>query len=232
MGFFDAYPEFYNHRTISHANRLNNRYVAIIESNRDIIRGARILDIGAFDGRWSFAALKSGAAHSTLMEARAESAALSCMERYGIDSSRYRWVVGDVHETIRALPPKVVDVVFCLGFFYHTHSHFQVLSEIQRLAPSHLILDTEVWGPKRGKWAQETPAVLLRFEPTQHPATGYAPGRTSLVGVPTVGAVERMLDYFGYTYRYYDWHTAGIADWSHIEDYRKGTRVTLVAEPR
>ena len=42
-------------------NRMNERYEALFASNRDIFDGARVLDLASHDGRYSFAALKTGA---------------------------------------------------------------------------------------------------------------------------------------------------------------------------
>ena len=87
MGFFDGYPAFYqSSRTGSHPNRLNARYQALIESNRDIIEGGRILDIASHDGRWSFAALHAGAEHVVGIEARSGlvERATEAMDTYGI----------------------------------------------------------------------------------------------------------------------------------------------------
>jgi len=60
--FFDTYPQFYRtSNTAARPDRLNDRYRAIIDFNRGIIQGSTILDIASHDGRWSFAAIKSGA---------------------------------------------------------------------------------------------------------------------------------------------------------------------------
>src|SRR4051812_33123679 len=55
---------------IEQRNRLNERCEAFFASNRDIFDGARVLDLASHDGRYSFAALKTGAAHVTGVEVR------------------------------------------------------------------------------------------------------------------------------------------------------------------
>jgi hypothetical protein len=63
-GFIDEFPQFYStSQTGAVPNRLNQRYRACLEWNEPVIRGNRILDIASHDGRWSFAALKTGASH-------------------------------------------------------------------------------------------------------------------------------------------------------------------------
>ena len=39
---------------------MNERYEALIAINKDIFDGARVLDLASHDGRYSFAALKTG----------------------------------------------------------------------------------------------------------------------------------------------------------------------------
>src|SRR3954470_3000649 len=53
---------------VQQLNRMNERYEALFAGNRDIFKGARVLDLASHDGRYSFAALKTGAAHVTGVE--------------------------------------------------------------------------------------------------------------------------------------------------------------------
>ena len=69
--FFDAFPRFYETtQTHASAGRLNLRYEAIFTQNADVFKDARVLDIASHDGRWSLAALRSGAAEVVGIEAR------------------------------------------------------------------------------------------------------------------------------------------------------------------
>src|SRR5438046_1422930 len=69
--FFDQYPRFYEtSQTGNVAGRLNQRHHAIFTQNADIFPGARVLDIVSHDGRYSLAALKSGASHVLGIEGR------------------------------------------------------------------------------------------------------------------------------------------------------------------
>jgi hypothetical protein len=50
--FFDDYPAFYaSSRTAAFPARLGLRHRAIIERNRDVLAGARVLDLASHDGR-------------------------------------------------------------------------------------------------------------------------------------------------------------------------------------
>ena len=71
MGFFNVYSRFLEtSQTGASLNRLNRRHEAIFGSFPEIYVGARVLDIASHDGRWSFAALKAGAAHVIGVEPR------------------------------------------------------------------------------------------------------------------------------------------------------------------
>ena len=124
---------------------MNERYEALFASNRDIFDGARVLDLASHDGRYSFAALKTGAAHVTGVEVR-ESLIDKAQETfafYGQDPETYRFVCGDVFEVL-AREKFDVDVVLCLGYLYHTYRHTELMYRLHNLAPKHLIVDTMV----------------------------------------------------------------------------------------
>jgi len=96
-------PQRRRGRTVTQQlNRMNERYEALFASNRDILEGARVLDLASHDGRYSFAALKAGAAHVTGVEVR-ESLIDKAQETfafYGQDPGTYRFVCGDVFEVL------------------------------------------------------------------------------------------------------------------------------------
>jgi hypothetical protein len=53
--FFDQYQQFYETGITPNANRLRCRYDAIINTNVDILEGAKVLDVASHNGRWSAA---------------------------------------------------------------------------------------------------------------------------------------------------------------------------------
>jgi len=145
--FFDSFPEFYNSsNTVPFPNRLNNRYLALIESNKKIISNSSILDIASHDGRWSFAALKNGASNVIGIEAKENLVKNSRknMGLYQIPKEKYHFITGDIFNEIQKIQPKTIDVVFCFGIFYHIMNHMLLLSEIKKLQPKYLLLDTVV----------------------------------------------------------------------------------------
>ncbi len=233
MGFFDDYPAFYDEEggINSFPNRLNLRYRALIESNRRWIENRRILDIGCFDGRWAFAALKGGAKHVLGFDIipGAVKQALQRMDQYDVARERYHFRVGDIHSELRTLEPGQIDTVFCFGFFYHTLRHIELLEAIERLKPSCLIFDTTI--DTSGQ-----PVIRLHYEDVVAggPKSRVNPtvGDRILVGWPSRSAVIQLIEQFGFSCEVYDWFHQDIEDWSHMSDYQSRQRITLVALPR
>ena len=179
-GFFDDYPRFYEtSRTTPYRDRLNLRYEAIFAENRDVFAGARVLDIASHDGRWSLAALKTGASHVVGIEARPElvANAEATFEHYGIVRDQYRFVAGDIFEAVADVDMRF-DVVLCLGFLYHTLRYNELMSKISRLRPHHLIIDTEVI-PRTSPWCGSEPS---RGERGQRDRRSLFPWRHGPVG--------------------------------------------------
>jgi 2-polyprenyl-3-methyl-5-hydroxy-6-metoxy-1,4-benzoquinol methylase len=231
QGFFDAYPNFFETSTSGYRNRLNKRYRAIIGPNIEIIRDKSILDIASHDGRWSLAASKAGARHILGIEARQHliDHSFNNMRMYGVPDGKVDFLLGDVFKVINDLEPGRFDTVFCLGFFYHTLYHMELLNQIARLNPKHLILDTCVD-------VDPDPIVVLQYEGVAHETAGAVSDegdRTRLlVGHPTCKGLEMMLHSAGFSCRFIDWHRLGIKNWESIREYHEGQRVTVVGEKR
>ena len=214
-------------------NRMNERYEAIFASNRDIFDGARVLDLASHDGRYSFAALKTGAAHVTGVEARqslVDGAEEACAF-YGQDPTTYRFVRGDVFEVL-AREKFDVDVVLCLGFLYHTYRHTELMYRLHDLAPRHLIVDTMVTRATQPtlKVVRERDVEDIRSA-AQDP---YSVGRV-LVLKPSVPALHVLLQSYGFEIEStYDWQgrLAGRPPLPGVDGYATGGRVTVRCRPR
>ena len=232
MGFFDTYSRYARGGGISHTgaheNRLNERYRAFIDFNKDIIRNSAVLDLGSHDGRWSFAALKNGATKVIGVEGRNDLVKQSYnhMEYYLIPKEQFNFIQGDALEEIKKMEPNTIDVVFCLGFFYHVMYHMDLLYQVKRLKAKYLILDTSISG-------EEKPVIEIIPEDADLQQSGiktnYASSTQHLAGYPSKSAVELMLKNVGFQLKYYDWQNAGIKDWTQINDYRVNRRLSICA---
>jgi hypothetical protein len=233
--FFDEYPGFYaSSRTAASPARLGLRHHAIIESNRDILAGARVLDLASHDGRWSFAALKAGAAHVTGLEARGPLVdnANRLFARYGVPEESYRFVRGDLFRLL-AEQRFDADVVLCLGFVYHTLRYGELFHAIMAAGPRYCILDTRV---------EQSEEPIIRVLTNRTGAQGHAAsddvsvGALALAGYPSVPALELMLGV-------YDFELEEQFDWPGllaslprrlpaVRGYATGRRVTLRCRSR
>jgi hypothetical protein len=213
--------------------KLNERYEAIFASNRDIFGGARVLDLASHDGRYSFAALKTGASHVTGVEVRQSliDQALETFAFYGQDPQTYRFVCGDVFEVL-ASERFEVDVVLCLGFLYHTYRHTELMYRVHDLPVKHLIVDTMV--------VPGTRPILRVFRESdpQHIRSAaqdaYSVGQV-LVAWPSVPALQLLLAAYDFEIEsVYDWKSrlAGRPPTLGLQKYAKGVRVTIRCRSR
>ena len=219
--FFDEYSSFYETGTTGYKPRmLNERFHALIESNKEIIENATILDLANHDGRWSLAALKNGAKKVYGIEGKEENVenGIENMKRYGILDDRFNFVVGDIFNEIKKIPPNEIDVVFCFGIFYHISNHMDLLKEIKRLNPKYLILDTEITKSKY-------PIIRLRKEPYYTPDSDIS-FENFIAGRASQSALNMMLNALDFSVKYYDW-SKNIRSWKGIEIYSSKNSILL-----
>lgn len=205
--FFDQFPRFYRtSSTAPETARLNLRYEAIVGQNRDIFAGASVLDLASHDGRWSLAALATGARSVTGIEARPElvNGAAKNLSKYGYGPDRARFVTGDVHQVLTTQDFDA-DVVLCLGFLYHTLRYNELLAGIRRTNARYLIIDTfspYMMGPVPNV------NVITEYGDQEGAAAAdtYTHGPSVLVGRPNLAAIRTMLGAYGYRVeRLSDW---------------------------
>lgn len=228
-GFIDLHPRFLDTSTTAATRwRLNLRHEAIIADNKDVLEGARVLDIASHDARWTYAALRAGASHVTGAEGRPElvAHAVENLQHYGVEPDRYRFIVGDIFTTLDKERPQA-DVVLCLGFLYHTMRYDDVFHVMAQSNAEYLILDTQVEPSREAIMRVRTNGVE-----GQGSAFTDSPIRTGqvLVGRPSVRALRTMAWVYGYRLdRFSDW--SGILEdnppGKTVKVYRTGNRATL-----
>ena len=84
-------------------DRINKRYELIIEPHKENLKGAKILDFGSYDGRWTYAAIDAGVEHVTGIEINSDftDAAEANMQALGVSPDKYDYVVGDLLSVLR-----------------------------------------------------------------------------------------------------------------------------------
>jgi hypothetical protein len=229
-GFFAEYTEFLATEGVrKEANRLNCRFDVIFGRNRALFAGARVLDIGAHDGRWSMAALNFGARHVHGMEGDPlyVEEARKIFARRGIAASSYVFDAGYVPDALAPLERGRYDVILCLGFYYHTPDHVRVFEQLSRLGPKHVLLDTAV-----SRWPLKP---FVQFRPTSVAARGnavveHATSEHAVVGKPNFRFLKLLADTYGWQVSEINWKDGSIRDWTALESYRnRGRRTYLFA---
>ncbi len=204
--------------------RLRHRYQAIYAANRDLFRGARVLDLTSASGFWSLAALDAGAAQVTGVEASAPAieAAKNAFTEYGINSASYRFINSETPGALRKFDPKAFDVVQCHGFLEQSDPRF-VFQQLSRLRAKHVILDTRL---TQGKG----PIVRFRSR-TDDDGKANGPERyKSILAIPNHELIKFFCDYFQFGWRVIDWKASGITDWTGLNDYEHDRRRTYILE--
>jgi hypothetical protein len=193
------------------------------------LRDASVLDMASHDGRWSYAAIATGAASVVGVEARPElvSAAEGNLEHYGAPPERYEFVNADLFEYLAE--PNEFDLVLCLGFLYHTLRFGELLAGIRATGARHVVVDTRVL-PVEEKY------IRLNVDETDKQAHAaddpMGHERSVLVGTPSPRALTRMFDVYGFdVYRKVDWSSLG-GHRGGIASYLDGRRVTWTFERR
>jgi SAM-dependent methyltransferase len=216
--FFDTYSRFVDtSETGPWLDRLNARYLALIHANRELLAGARVLDLACHDGRFGFAALQNGAAHVVGIDVKDHllRTGQEHFASYGITPDRYTFLVGDMFDCLDRGAP--YDVVFCFGILYHITEQLELLTRIAELNPRHVIVDTNV--------SALDGAVIEIRSPLGggHPEPG-----SQLEGYPSKGALDAMFSMLGWTWDYFDWAASALTDHGHMQDYAQGRRVSAV----
>ena len=232
--FFNAYPRFFDtSETTATKGRLNLRYEAIFAENVDIFPGAKVLDIGSHDGRWSLAALACGAASVIGIEARPDLVEQSknTLAEYGFGADRCQFIAGDVFD-IFSQNNFDVDVVLCLGYLYHTLRFNELLHDIRKTNPRHVIIDTA-----SNLMTHPAPAVTVKREPAMRQSNAVADpftfGDLVLVGQPNMLAIDLMMRAYGFQVdRVSDWpgllrDNPDLVALNDVNDYARGKRTTV-----
>ena len=204
--------------------RMRQRHDVIFAKNRELFKGARVLDIASSSGFWSLAALRSGAVHVTGIDAKQAriEAAKQAFAEDGVASAAYQFIKTDISSSLRSLEPNAFDVVISHGFLEQSDPRF-FFHQINRLKAKSVILDTAI---VRGKG----PIVRMKLKSSDNQEPKAASRYDSILSIPNHELVTFFCDYFQYTCRLIDWKTMNITDWSGINDYEQDHRRTYVLE--
>ena len=228
MAFFDFVSDLDAYvDTPKAALRLNKRHAVLVAPHAREIAGARVLDLGAHDGRWAYAFAGAGAVHVVGIEGRAESAAGLAAYPDPDLRGRIEMRIGDIHaEVDRAVAAgEQYDVVAVFGVLYHIMDHMRLFTQLRRLQPKLIIVD--------GDFLQRPGAVIqLSRERTDKPmnALPQVAGQDEAVkGILSFRAMDVMADCLAFDLAWSDWEAledrSGVADYFRQKGARRGSCV-------
>jgi hypothetical protein len=212
--------------------RLRKRHALVVEPFRAELGEARVLDLGAHDGRWCYAFAAAGAREVMGVEPRAP--LIEGFARFPDDAARGRvtLVEGEAGPALEAFGEagERFDVVAVLGLFYHIMDHFRLLWLIRQLGPRLVIVDSDFS-------LARAPVIELVRERTDKPLNAVAQigGQARAVkGIPSFAAMEAMADALDYRVEWVD-PAPLAADAEGVRDYfraRKMRRAVCALRPR
>lgn len=199
-------------------SRLNARWLRVVQPLLPEIKNKKVLDLGAHDGRWAFAYAEAGAAHVTAVEARSELCDSSIVHSNPHMNKIVSFVNDDIFSFLNSAVAKKseYDVVALLGILYHIYDHYGLFVLISQLKPSLIIIDSEFIRTQNSisQILSENTSGILNAIPK------YRGQTTTLVGVLSDGAIEKIGENLGYQVT---WYTSNDLD-SDAPDYRRKTR--------
>jgi 2-polyprenyl-3-methyl-5-hydroxy-6-metoxy-1,4-benzoquinol methylase len=228
MGFFDFIADMEAYRDHNQpVARLNARQAMIVQPFADEIRGARVLDLAAHDGRWSYALAGAGAAQVVGVEARQELIDIFPSFPDADLRARVELRCNDLYDEIDSEARKGVtyDVVAVYGILYHLMDHFRLFQALRKLGPKLVIVDSEFMrrpGPMIQLVKERTDNVL-------NAAPQIEGQKVAVKGVPSFKAMEVMAEVLDYRIDWVDWEAVpegrrkGVMDYYRETDMRRGT---------
>ena len=204
MGFFDFLRLVARYASDDYGiGRLNQRHRKLIEPISAELAGARVLDLAAHDGRWSYAFAAAGARHVVGIEGRQHLIDRFAEFPQDEHAARVTLRCGDIFAGMEAdlAAGAAYDVIGVLGIFYHVMDHFRLLQLVTRFKPRLVLLDSE-FSLRPGQVIE-----LVREDPAKDlNALAQVEGQEkALIGIPSLSALEAMADVLGYQVTWVDW---------------------------
>lgn len=231
---FDFVDELPMYRDKKHSSkRLNIRHRFLIDPFKEQIEGARVLDLAAHDGRWSYALSAAGAKYVVGIEGRENLVSHFADYPDSDIKSRVDLRVGDIFDGVRDLnlTGQIFDVIALYGIFYHIMDHMHLLRECLKLKPQIIIIDSLF---------HQAPynMIMLIKEETSNDlnATPKSDGQEmDLTGVPSFTAMNTMAEVLNCDIVWMDWTVVPKCHRKYVGEYfqdGKKQRGTCALVPR
>lgn len=165
------------------SERLDERYKRIIKPHIKFIKDKTILDLGCYNGRWSYAALKNGAKYVIGVDGR---------NNIILKDDKFKFIQSDV---FNINIEEKIDTIFCLGLFYHIIDHFRFFEIMDSFNPETIILDTHLINT-------DEHIIRIRKEDNNYELNSLIP----LCGIASKGTLDYFCEYFDYNIKYIEWN--------------------------
>lgn len=212
------------------SKRLRWRGKVLIEKSSIAIKDKSVLDLRCQNGQFVYAALQAGAKYVEGIEKQhelVEIARENLATYYGgnAENNRYRINEGSLLRVLRTIKPNTFDTVFCFGIMNKLINNAGLMQQIARINPTYLMIDVNV---------SEASEPVMEFDAADNEDSGTkneedikTDGRN--VSLPSRSAIELILRTYKFKFEYIDWNKAGIVDWTGLEEYQNGQRVSIIA---
>jgi len=218
VGFFEfvAGLSYYADRRNA-AARLNQRHHFLIEAFQGEIADARVLDLAAHDGRWSYAFAAAGAREVVAIEARAEMIGRFADYPDPRLKARVEMRQGDIFEALaaEAAAGAHYDVVAVFGILYHVMDHFRLFQLLHPLTPRLIIVDSLFLGDA----GAVIRLVKERTDKVLNAAPQISGQRNAVKGIVSFRAMAMIAEVLGYSIEWSDWSQLAPPARTGVQDY-------------
>ncbi len=151
----------------------------------DGIKGAKVLDVGCWDGFYGFEFIKRGAASLKGIDLREEAVRRANLlkEYYQYPNCQFEAI--NIQD--KAFEKESFDISLLFGVLYHLSAPIDVLKTIGNITGSMVLLSTYASG-------ERDPILKLKREDPDKDSTGFQ----ELITTPSEAAVVEMLDFAGF----------------------------------
>jgi 2-polyprenyl-3-methyl-5-hydroxy-6-metoxy-1,4-benzoquinol methylase len=183
----------------------------------DRLDGLRVLDVGAWDGYWTFEALARGACEVVALDDLSDRLGFLsdaaprswdgfelCREALGLGAERCRRVDGNVYDVDEASLGRF-DVVLCFGVLYHLRHPLLALDRLAAVCDGDLLVESAIlddFSPYRGGLGHGYADGQMVMELYPGAQYGNNPGNW---WVPTLACLREMVSAAGFSDRCRAW---------------------------
>ncbi len=209
-----------------HLARQRQRHAFLIEPFLDDIKGAKVLDIAAHDGRWSYALAEAGAESVLGIEGRADLVELFDELPDSAAKERVTLAAEDLFDALDRLiaEKQTFDVVALFGIMYHVMDHFRIVRQCVQLSAKLIIIDSEFM-----KGVNPYIQMVKERTDVEINATPQIGGQeVAIKGVMSNAAMERIAEALSCEIEWLPWENLPKENRTVVRDYFRGPQKKMV----